>query len=46
MNSETKIYQIPEFTGENIPLKEAARIMGKDYQSKAVLEIHGVCVSW
>ena len=32
MNSETKIYQIPEFTGENIPLKEAARIMGKDYQ--------------
>ena len=32
MNSEIKIYQIPEFTGENIPLKEAARIMGKDYQ--------------
>ena len=32
MNSETKIYQIPEFTGENIPLKEAARIMGKDYE--------------
>lgn len=29
MNSEIKIYQIPEFTGENIPLKEAARIMGK-----------------
>ena len=46
MNSEKKIYQIPEFTGENIPLKEAARIMGKDYQSKAVLGIHGVCVSW
>ena len=32
MNSEKKIYQIPEFTGENIPVKEAARIMGKDYQ--------------
>lgn len=32
MDSENKIYQIPEFTGENIPLKEAARIMGKDYQ--------------
>ena len=32
MDSEKKIYQIPEFTGENIPLKEAARIMGKDYQ--------------
>ena len=32
MNSENKISQIPEFTGENIPLKEAARIMGKDYQ--------------
>ena len=30
MNSETKIYQIPEFTGEHIPVKEAARIMGKD----------------
>ena len=24
MDSENKIYQIPEFTGENIPLKEAA----------------------
>ena len=32
MDSENKIYQIPEFTGENIPLNEAARIMGKDYQ--------------
>ena len=32
MNLETKIYQIPEFTGEHIPVKEAARIMGKDYQ--------------
>ena len=30
MNSETKIYQIPEFTGEHISVKEAARIMGKD----------------
>ena len=30
MNLETKIYQIPEFTGEHIPVKEAARIMGKD----------------
>lgn len=32
MNSENKIYQIAEFTGENIPLKESARIMGKDCQ--------------
>jgi len=31
MNAETKIYQIPEFTGEHISVKEAARIMGKDY---------------
>ena len=30
MNSENKIYQVPEFTGEHIPVKEAARIMGKD----------------
>lgn len=41
MDSEKKIYQIPEFTGENIPLKEATRIM-----DKAVLGVHGVCVSW
>lgn len=31
MNLDTKIYQIQEFTGENIPIKEAVRIMGKDY---------------
>lgn len=32
MDSENKIYQFPEFTGENIPVKEAARAMSKDYQ--------------
>ena len=41
MNSEKKIYQIPEFTGENIPLKEAARIMGKDYQFVRIGIIEG-----
>ena len=41
MNSEIKIYQIPEFTGENIPLKEAARIMGKDYQFVRIGIIEG-----
>ena len=41
MNSETKIYQIPEFTGGNIPLKEAARIMGKDYQFVRIGIIEG-----
>ena len=30
MDSENKIYQIPEFTGKHIPVKEASRIMGKD----------------
>ena len=42
MNSETKIYQIPEFTGEHIPLKEAARIMGKDYQFVCLALIEGL----
>ena len=32
MNLENKIYQIPEFTGENIPIAEAAKIMKKDNQ--------------
>lgn len=32
IKTEIKIYQIPEFTSENIPLKEADRIMNKDYQ--------------
>lgn len=41
MDSENKIYQIPEFTGENIPLKEAARIMGKDYQFVRIGIIEG-----
>lgn len=26
------IYQVPDFTGENIPVTEAARIMKKDQQ--------------
>ena len=42
MNSENKIYQIPEFTGENIPLKEATRIMGKDYQWVCLGMIEGL----
>ncbi|MBQ3558412.1 MAG: hypothetical protein IJA07_02715 [Agathobacter sp.] len=32
MKSENKIYQITEFTGEHIPVKEAARIMGEDIE--------------
>ena len=32
MNSENKVYQIPEFTGENIPVTVAAKIMKKDQQ--------------
>ena len=30
MNSETKYYVIPEFSGANIPVNEAAHIMKKD----------------
>ena len=30
MNSENKIYQIPKFTGENMPVTVAAKIMKKD----------------
>lgn len=41
MNLETKIYQIPEFTGENIPVKEAARIMGKDIEYVRIGIIEG-----
>ena len=41
MDSENKIYQIPEFTGENIPLMKAARIMGKDYQFVRIGIIEG-----
>ena len=41
MDSENKIYQIPEFTGENLPLKAAARIMGKDYQFVRIGIIEG-----
>lgn len=32
MNSENKIYQIPEFSGENVPVSVAAKIMKKDQQ--------------
>ena len=32
MNLEKKIYQISEFTGEHISLKETSRIMGKNYK--------------
>ena len=40
-NSEKKIYQIPEFTGENIPVKEASRIMGKDIDCVRIGIIEG-----
>ena len=32
MNEERKVYEIPEFDGKNIPVTEAAKIMGKDQQ--------------
>lgn len=41
MNSENKIYQVPEFTGEHIPVKEAARIMGKDIEYVRIGIIEG-----
>lgn len=41
MDSEKKIYQVPEFTGEHIPVKEAARIMGKDSESVRIGIIEG-----
>lgn len=32
-NSNERIfYEVPEFTGKNVPVKEAARLMGKDQQ--------------
>ena len=41
MNSKTKIYQIPKFTGEHIPVKEAARIMGKNIEYVRIGIIEG-----
>ena len=33
MSEESKmIFQVPEFDGRNIPVTEAAKIMGKDQQ--------------
>lgn len=32
INVEEKIYDIPAFNGKNIPVKEVARLMGKDQQ--------------
>ena len=29
---ENKLYTIPEFDGRNVPVKEVARLMGKDQQ--------------
>ena len=26
------VYEIPEFNGKNVPVKEVARLMGKDQQ--------------
>lgn len=30
--NERFFYEVPEFNGKNIPVKEAARLMGKDQQ--------------
>lgn len=30
--NERIFYEVPEFNGKNIPVKEAARLMGKDQQ--------------
>lgn len=32
MQEEKRVYEIPEFTGENIPVVQAAKIMKKDQQ--------------
>ena len=32
MSEERKVYEVPEFDGKNIPVTEAAKIMGKDQQ--------------
>lgn len=32
LNNERIFYEVPEFDGKNIPVKEAARLMGKDQQ--------------
>ena len=32
MEKENRLYEIPEFTGRNVPVTEAARLMGKDQQ--------------
>lgn len=29
---EKRLYEIPEFTGHNVPVTEAAKLMGKDQQ--------------
>lgn len=31
-NSKKIVYEVPEFDGKNIPVKEVARLMGKDQQ--------------
>ena len=31
-NNERIFYEIPEFSGKNVPVKEVARLMGKDQQ--------------
>ena len=32
MEKENRLYEIPEFTGRNVPVTEAAILMGKDQQ--------------
>ena len=31
-NIKKKVYEVPEFDGKNIPVKEVAKLMGKDQQ--------------
>ncbi len=32
MEESRKVYEVPEFDGKNVPVTEAAKIMGKDQQ--------------
>ena len=42
MQEDKNVYQVPEFTGENIPVTEAAKIMKKDQQFIRQAMIKGI----
>ncbi len=42
MIEERRVYEVPEFTGKNIPVTEAAKIMGKDQQFIRQAMIQGI----